>query len=105
MPTYSFLNIDTGEEFDKFMSWSAREVYLKENSNIQPIATAAAIVSGISTTNKIPNGFKEVLSKISDAHPGSNLSNKYAKKSIKQVKTEQVVKKHVQKYLDKSKSG
>jgi hypothetical protein len=103
MPTYSFLNTDTGEEFDMFMSWTARENYLKENSHIQPIVTAAAIVSGVSTTNKVPSGFKDVLSKISDAHPGSHLAKKHSRKSIKQVKTEQVIQKHVKKFVDKAK--
>ena len=99
MPTYSFINNETGEEFDKFMSYSARESYLKDNPNIQPLVTAAAIVSGVSTSTqyKVPNGFKEVLSKVAEAHPASEVANKHGKKSIKQVKTEQVVKKHVQK--------
>lgn len=99
MPTYSFINNETGEEFDKFMSYSARESYLKDNPNIQPLVTAAAIVSGVSTSTqyKVPNGFKEVLSKVAEAHPASEVASKHGKKSIKQVKTEQVVKKHVQK--------
>jgi hypothetical protein len=103
MPTYSFLNTSTDEEFDMFMSWSARESYLKENEHIKPVVTSAAIVSGVSTTNKVPEGFKEVLSKISDAHPGSNVAKKHAKKSIKQVKTEEIVKKHVKNFVDKAK--
>lgn len=103
MPTYSFYNTETGEEFDLLMKYSEREIYLKENLHIQPMVTAAAIVSGVSTTNKVPNGFKEVLSKISEAHPGSQLSKKHARKSIKQVKTEKVIEKHVKKYVDKAK--
>lgn len=98
MPTYSFINNETGEEFDKFMSYSAREAYLKDNPNIQSLVTAAAIVSGVSSSqNKVPDGFKEVLSKVAEAHPASEVASKHGKKSIKQVKTEQVVKKHVQK--------
>ena len=34
MPTYRFLNNNTGEEFEDFMSISALEQYLKENKNI-----------------------------------------------------------------------
>lgn len=103
MPTYSFLNTETGEEFDMFMSISARENYLKDHSHIQPVVTAAAIVRGVATTNKVPNGFKEVLSKISEAHPGSQLAKKHSRKSIKQVKTERVIEKHVKKFVDKAK--
>jgi hypothetical protein len=99
MPTYSFINTETGEEFDMFMSYSARETFLEENPIIQTQVTAAAIVSGVSTSTqyRVPDGFKEVLSKVAEAHPTSHVADKHGKKSIKQVKTEQIVKKHVQK--------
>lgn len=103
MPTYSFYNSETGEEYDMFLSISRRESYLKENPHIQPVLTAAAIVSRTSNTNKVPDGFKEVISKITEAHPGSNLAKKHGRKSIKQVKTEQIVQKHVKKFVDKAK--
>ena len=35
MPTYDFVNTETGEEFEEFMSISAREQYLKDNPKIQ----------------------------------------------------------------------
>ena len=96
MPTYNFLNIDTGEEFESFMKISEREEYLKSNPNIQSVMTAPAIVSGVSTSkqNRVPDGFKEVLSKISEAHPASAVADKHGRKSIKQARTEQVIKKH-----------
>ncbi len=103
MPTYEFLNTDTGEEFDKFMSWSAREEYLKENPHITPIISAPSIVSGVSTSNsrqgKVPDGFKEVLSKVAEAHPTSTVADRYGKKSIKDVKTREIIKKHVDKTI------
>jgi hypothetical protein len=34
MPTYKFLNNTTGEEYEEFMSISALDVYLQENSNV-----------------------------------------------------------------------
>jgi hypothetical protein len=77
------------------MKISEREEYLKINSHIQPVATAAAIVGGVSITDKVPSGFKEVLSKVSEAHPNSSVAKKHGKKTIKQIKTEQIVKKHL----------
>lgn len=97
MPTYSFINNDTGEEFDMFMRISEREEYLKTNPNIQPIVTAPAIVSGVAGQRRVPDGFKDVLSKVSEAHPTSEVAKRHGKKSIKQVKTDQIVKKHVEK--------
>lgn len=97
MPTYNFLDTETGEEFESFMSISARETFLKENPHIQSVVTAPAIVSGVSTSNKVPDGFKEVLSKVAEAHPTSEVGQRYGRKSIKEVKTREIVKKHVQK--------
>ena len=106
MPTYSFLNTETGEQFDSFMSIAAREDYLNENKHIQTLVTAPAIVSGVSTSmqNRVPDGFKEVLSKVAEAHPTSTVGERYGKKSIKQVQTEQIVKKHVDKITKKIKA-
>jgi hypothetical protein len=98
MPTYDFIDTDTGEEFEMMMKWSEREDYLKNNPNIQPLLSAPNIVSGTtaSSTNKVPDGFKEVLSKVSEKYPMSPLAEKHnTNKSIKDVKTREVVKKHV----------
>ena len=95
MPTYEFLNTETGEEFEVFMKISEREEYLKNNPHIQSIISAPALVTGVSTSNKVPDGFKEVLSKVAEKHPTSKVAEKYGRKSIKQVKTEQIVKKHL----------
>jgi hypothetical protein len=95
MPTYQFLNTQTGEEFEVLMKISEREEYLKNNPHIQSVLTAPALVSGVSTSNKVPEGFKEVLSKVAEKHPTSKVAEKYGRKSIKQVKTEQIVKKHL----------
>lgn len=97
MPTYNFYDTETGEEFESFMSISARETFLKENPHIQPVVTAPAIVSGVSTSNKVPDGFKDVLSKVAEAHPTSEVGRRYGRKSIKEVKTREIVKKHVKK--------
>jgi hypothetical protein len=80
------------------MRISEREEFLNTNPHIQPVMTAPSIVSGVSssTQNRVPDGFKEVLSKVAEAHRGSDFANKHLRKSIKEVKTEQVVKKHVE---------
>ena len=98
MPTYSFIDKDTDEEFEMFMSWSDREEFLKENPNIEPrMFSAPALVRGVATSNKVPDGFKEVLSKVAEAHPESVVGDRYGKKSIKNVKTREIVKKYYEK--------
>lgn len=95
MPTYSFYNNQTGEQFDAMMKFSEREDYLNSNPHITPVVTAAALVSGVSTSNKIPSGFNDVLHKVAEKHPGSPLADKVSRKSSKRIKTEQIVKKHL----------
>lgn len=95
MPTYTFYNSETGEQFDTLMSISARELYLQENPHIETVISAPMLVTGVSTTNKVPDGFKEVLSKVSEAHPTSPVAQRHGKKSIKQIKTENAIKKHL----------
>lgn len=101
MPTYLFRDTNTGEIHERHMSMTAREDYLKENPNMVTIIQAPMIVSGVSTSNakqnKVPDGFKEVLSKVAEAHPTSPFAEKHGKKSIKDVKTREIIKKHVDK--------
>ena len=103
MPTYEFVNTETGEEFESLMKISEREEYLKNNPHIKPIISAPTIVSGVSTSNskqgKVPSGFGEVLSKVAEAHPTSNVGERYGRKSIKDVKTREIIKKHVKKMV------
>ena len=99
MPTYSFIDTDTDEEFEIFMSISEREEFLKENPSVQArMFEAPALVRGTSVNNKVPDGFKEVLSKVAEAHPESVVGDRYGKKSIKNVKTREIVNKHYKKY-------
>ena len=98
MPTYSFYNNQTGEQFDEMMKFSEREEYLNSNPHITPVVTAASIVGGVSIKDKVPSGFKEVLSKVAEAHPNSSAGKRYGRKSIKEVKTKQIVDKHLGKF-------
>jgi hypothetical protein len=94
MPTYSFYNNQTNEQFDALMKISEREEYLNNNPHITQVVTAASIVGGVSIKDKVPNGFKEVLSKVAEAHSASPLGEKNGRKSIKEVRTRNIVDKH-----------
>lgn len=94
MPLYTYRDKNTGEVFEKLMSYTQLESFAEANPHLEKIMDAPNIVSGVSITGKVASGFKDVLSRISDAHPSSPLADNYGKKSIKQVQTERVVKKH-----------
>jgi hypothetical protein len=75
------------------MSISERETYLEQNPHIKQLINKINIVSGTGGI-KTDSGWKENMSRIAEAHPTSPLAQRYGKRSIKQVKTEQVIKKH-----------
>lgn len=75
MPTYRFLNNDTAEEYEDFMSISDLDVYLKENNVTQLVNGAPALVSGRGM-GKPDNGFRDILKRIkSNAQKGISKSS------------------------------
>ena len=93
MPIYCFRDTETDEVFDIMMRISELDNYKEANPNHVRVIEAPNIVSGVSNTGKMDSGFKDVLSKISEAHPGSPLADNHGKKSIKQVQTERAIRK------------
>ena len=96
MPTYTFQDTDTGEVFDKILKISEKDNFLKDNPNLKSLVTGINIVAGVGSI-KSDSGWKENLSRIAEAHPRSPLAERYGKKSIKDIKTKQVVEKHMNK--------
>ncbi len=95
MPLYSFKNTKSGEEFEMFMSMDKRESYLKENPNIQQTISKVNIVADVSGMSyRQDQGWKENLSRIAEAHPNSALAKEHGKRTIKEIRTDNVVKKH-----------
>ena len=94
MPRYDFLNTETGEIKEYTMSWKDLDKFKEDNPHLTQQINTPQIVGGHGDRVKMDDGFKEVLSKIGDAHPGSKLNTN---KSIKDIKTKQVVKKYVDK--------
>ena len=75
--------------------------YLKKNKHISQVISGINIVASTGErTGKTDAGWKENLSRIAEAHPRSNLAKRYGKKTIKQVKTEQVIKKHSKRIIN-----
>ena len=95
MPIYTFYNKKTKKQFDDMMTISEMEEYLQKNKHIKQVIKGINIIASVGNrTTKTDSGFKEVLSKIGEAHPQSELAKQTTKKSIKQIKTEQAVAKN-----------
>ena len=95
MPIYTFENTKTGEVYDDMMSISEMEKFLKKNKHIKQRLTSINIVGGVQgVTHKTDGGWNDNLQRIADAHPTSALADRVKRKSIKEVKTQQVMAKH-----------
>ena len=104
MPTYTFFNKRTRKEFTEMMSISEMEEYLNKNHHISQVIVPINIVAGVSgLTHKNDQGWKENMSRIAEAHPTSPLADRYGKKSIKQIRTQQALKKNKQRLAARKK--
>lgn len=63
MPTYTFEDTKTGEQFEKFLKLSAREDYLKENPHIKQIISSASTVIDSARLGRMKpdQGFRDLL--------------------------------------------
>ena len=78
MPTYTFLNKDTNETFEKFMSISEREEYLQDNPNIEQTLNAPAIGDPVRLgVKKTPDGFQQLLNHARKSHKHSTIQSRY----------------------------
>ena len=93
MPSYSFKNNETGEEWEEFFSISGREECLEQNPHITQLPSMVSIVSDTGGI-KNDNGWGDNMQRIAEAHPGSPLARRYGKKSTKEINTRNVLKKH-----------
>jgi|TARA_Y100000389_G_C17250746_1_gene407956 hypothetical protein len=104
MPIYTFYNKKTKKEYDDMMSISEMEDYLSKNKHITQVLQPINIVAGVSgLTHKNDQGWKENMSRIAEAHPTSPLADRYGKKSIKQIRTQQALKKNKQRLAARKK--
>ena len=94
MPNYNFKNKKTGEEWEEFFTISGKEQFLKDNADIIQTPSTFNMVGGTGDRIKNDAGWKENLSRIAEAHPGSPLAERHGKSSIKDINTKRVLKKH-----------
>ncbi|MCK9369144.1 hypothetical protein M0R04_04250 [Candidatus Dojkabacteria bacterium] len=102
MPTYIFYNTETNEEFEDVISYSDKVSLLKKNPHIRAVPAAFSMVATVGgIDSKTDDTWKEVLSKVAEAHPESPVGERYNKKSIKDVKTKEIIQKHRDKWKNR----
>ena len=76
MPTYVFRNKETGEQFEKILKMSELDSFRAENPQLETVIQAVAFgdPTKLSSSRNFDSGFKEVLQKIHERSPGSELN-------------------------------
>ena len=73
MPTYTFIDKETGVEKDHIMSYKDLEQFKLDNPNLkQKLVFPGAIGSTSMDSGKLPEGFKDTLREMAKKHPGAN---------------------------------
>ena len=95
MPTYRFKDHNTGKIWEDLMLISEMEKFIKKKHiKILPPTTLNIVSSVGHVDSHTDNGWKEVMSKISEAHPNSHLADQYGKKSVKDTQVDRVIQTH-----------
>jgi len=73
MPTYDFINKETGEITEVVLSIKDLDKYKEEHPELDRYF-GNQVTSAVYGKPKQSDGFKSVMQKIQNAHPGANLS-------------------------------
>lgn len=77
MPTYTFINNKTQEEFSLFMSMSEKDTYLIDNPDVTQTLLAANPVcdpTRVGISSKPDDGFRDVLRNMKKKHLHSTIN-------------------------------
>ena len=70
MPLYAFKDLDTGEVFEKVMSWKDRGEFLEFNTNVAPLPNTPGIIGGRSMeSGNLPEGLKDKFREMKKKYP------------------------------------
>lgn len=93
MPTYTLYDTTADEYWDDVMSYNDLQALLADNPHIKHVLQAPAIISNAGGF-RVDGGFKDLQSRIAQAHPNSALADRVGGRSTKEVKTKQAYEKY-----------
>jgi len=100
MPTYRFKNHKTGEEWEELIMIAEMEKFKKKKHiELLPPTQMNIVSSTGQMDSKVDSGWKETLSKISEAHPNSALADRYGSKTVAETQVDRLRKKHKNRIL------
>lgn len=77
MPLFDFIDNNTKQEFEMFMSNQQKDIYLQENPHIKQLLNSTLISmdgSRFMSVRRVDNGWKDVLRKIDSRNPNNDLN-------------------------------
>lgn len=78
MPIYTFINTQTNETYNKFLSISEREEYLKENPHIKQQLSTPGLGDPVRLgVTKTPDGFQQLLNNARKKNLHSTIESRY----------------------------
>jgi len=99
MPVYTFLNKESGMEYDENVPMAEYDEYMKKNPNLERVwhgkapAMVGDHIGGVGPKND--SAFNDVMKNIASKHPDSPMADKYgSSKSTKRLQAENIYKKH-----------
>lgn len=76
MPTYTFRDKVTGEEYDKIMSYTTLDEYLESNLNVRQVIGVPKMIASAGTEGiKVDDGFREAMAKVKETYTINNIKD------------------------------
>ena len=102
---YTFKNKKTGKVETYQMRLAEYDAFKENHPNLERWFESAPRMNyrSIGSDFKPDNTWKEVMSKIGEQNPNSKIADEYTRKSSKQIKTKQIVEKHLKKAAEAAK--
>jgi len=94
MPIYTFKDKDTDELVEFTLRIADYDSFLTSNPSLERYFDSFPGIVGGTGSIRTDSGFKEVLSKVAEAHPNSELADRTVSRSAKQVKIDNTVNKY-----------
>jgi hypothetical protein len=96
MPKYAWEDPKTGEQWETDMKYEEMLQYKEDNPHLHQIFAINFVSSQYVSSGGLKNddGWNEMMSRIGEAHPDSDIGDKYRKKTIKEIKTKEAIDKN-----------
>jgi hypothetical protein len=95
MPKYGWYDPETDKEFETDMKYEDMLQFKKDNPELEQRFNLNFVSSQYTTTGgKMDDGWKEMLGRIADENPGSDMAEHGTRRTAKQVKTADAIAKN-----------